>query len=404
MTTSDALTANAGVAGLMTAAVAARRLGVSRATLYAYVSRGLIRSVPAITDPRCRLYVSVDVETLVRQKALTRGPMAASAAALNLGLPILETRVSGIAGGRLVYRGQDALALAELHSVEAVAGILWQAEDRNPFAGLSFNPWNDRDWAWLAGSVEYASPTDRAQMLLSLLAIKPWFLAEQATPAAAARHVLAIGNAVVGAPLAPDVPLHEALAQAWNRPAASDVIRRALVLCAEHELNPSTFTVRVVMSTGATLSMALIAGLAALSGSRHGGMRPEFDAFFDERINGEDASPVEDRVDGDHPILGFGHPLYPDGDPRALALLRHLDVPAPLARVIAEIEQTAGLRPNLSLALWMIEKTHDLPFNTALALLAIGRTIGWIAHAIEQRETNTVVRPRARFIADKPVA
>lgn len=385
----------------MTAAEAAGRLGVSLASLYAYVSRGLVRSVPRADDLRCRLYVAADVETLVRQKTLTRGPVAASAAALNMGLPILETRVSGIVAGRPVYRGHDAIDLAETRSIEDVARILWETGDRDPFADLQFCPWLEPEWPQVAKAMAAASPTDRAQALLSLLAAKPWILVDQPSHEGAARLVRAVANAVVGCRLAPEALLHDALARAWGRPEAADAIRRALVLSAEHELNPSTFAVRVVASTGASLAAALIAGLAALGGSRHGAMRPAFDAFHDGRFRTDPGVMATSfRISRDEPPPGFGHPVYPDGDPRAKALLRHLDIPPPIARITATIEEATALRPNLAVALWMVEKTHRLPPGTALALLAVGRSVGWIAHAVEQQTANAMIRPRAKFICD----
>lgn len=385
---------------LVTATEAAQRLGVSRASLYAYVSRGLIRSVPSENDLRSRLYVSADVETLVRQKALTRGPVAASASALNLGLPILETRVSGIVSGRLVYRGLDAVTLAETHGIEEVAHLLWDAGIPTTFADPGFRPWLEPEWMRTAEVLATASPTDRAQALLSLLANEPGFRADRRSPDGAARLVMAVANAVVGRPLPLEMPLHGALARAWAAPAAETIIRRALVLSAENELNPSTFTVRVVASTGATLVAAVTAGLAALGGSRQGGLPREFDALYGERAwaqCGETAALA--RIGREmSPPPGFGHPLYPDGDPRAAALLRDLDVPAPLARIAAAVEEATGLRPNLALTLWMIEETHGLPPDAALILYAVGRSVGWIAHAMEQQALDTVIRPRAKFI------
>jgi citrate synthase len=387
--------------GLISAAEAATRLGVSRATLYAYVSRGLVRSVSGPDDLRCRLYVSADVEMLVRQKTLTRGPSAASAAALNLGLPILETRVSGIIAGRLLYRGHDAIALAEDRCVEEVARILWETGGSDPFADMLFSPWEEPEWSRVAEVMKAASPTDRAQALLPLLTTNPSLLTRPRPFEGAACLVRAVANAATGHRLDPELPLHRALAQAWERPEAEDTIRRALVLSAEHELNPSTFTVRVVASTSATLAAALIAGLAALGGSRHSGLWSEFDAFYEEQARSAAGEPaILARISRENPPPGFGHPVYPDGDPRTAALMRHLDVPPPLARMTAVVEQATGLRPNFAIALWMLEKAYLLPPGSALALFAIGRSFGWIAHAIEQQTTNAVIRPRAKFIPD----
>src|SRR5689334_17890301 len=98
---------------LIDADEATRRLHVSRATLYAYVSRGLIRSEPQIGKARTHLYALADVERLVWRKTRARKPTAAAATALSWGLPVLETSLSQIERGALTYRGQPIEELAE---------------------------------------------------------------------------------------------------------------------------------------------------------------------------------------------------------------------------------------------------------------------------------------------------
>ncbi len=381
--------------GLMTAGEATSRLCVNRRTLYAYVSRGLIRSVPHPNNPRLCLYVRADVEERVRQKALTRGPAAAAAAALNFGLPIMRTRISSVSGHRLLYRGHDAVALAEGRSLEEVARVLWEV-DHDPFAEVRFLPWRENSWARIAKLVEATAPIDRALILLPLLAITSVTFGEMPPVETAVRVLLAIANAAAGRALEPGMALHRALASAWGTPVAGDIIRRALVLAAEHELDPSTFAVRVVASTGAALPTALLAGLAALGGPRLGGQRPPWRAIYGDWLRGAEAG-VLDQGSSTRPCAppGFGHPLYPDGDPRAAALLKHLDMTSTTRRLVTAIEAKTGLRPNILGALWMIERRFKLPKGAALALFAIGRSVGWIAHALEQRDSDAVIRPRA---------
>src|SRR5207245_5047973 len=102
---------------------------------------------------------------------------------------------------------------------------------------------------------------------------------------------------------------------------AAELLRLALVLIADHELNASTFAVRVVASTGASLVACVIGGLAALGGPRHGGTTEQVEALLDEieRV-GDAAAVAEQRLSRGERLPGFGHPLYPDGDPRALAM------------------------------------------------------------------------------------
>ena len=104
---------------------AAAELGITLPTLYAYVSRGLIRSQPAGDGSRERRYLSVDVAALKERQAQRRDPRHAAVTALNWGTPLLESAVTLIDGGRLYYRGQDALELASSRRFEEVVGLLW---------------------------------------------------------------------------------------------------------------------------------------------------------------------------------------------------------------------------------------------------------------------------------------
>lgn len=371
---------------------AAERLGVSRATLYAYVSRGLVRSVAAGSRSRARLYAASDIEALVRRKARSHGPTTAAATALDWGLPVLETRLSRIEAGRLCYRGEDAIGLADNATLESVARLLWQTKG-DPFADIL---------------AETTLPTAPPQSLdpigIAVRALAPIASDEPPGLPAPRRHrigaclVLAIAGALADAPVS-GRPIHAALAAGWGRPQAADAIRRALVLCADHELNASSFAVRVTASTGASLTMCLLAGLAALSGPRHGGATERVRALCDELATV--ATPgrlVRSRLARGEPIPGFGHPLYPDGDPRAGALLPHCDGDDGLGELIAAVDATTGLKPTIDVALVMVERRHRLPHGAALALFAIGRSVGWIAHAIEQSETGALIRPRARYV------
>ena len=122
------------------------------------------------------------------------------------------------------------------------------------------------------------------------------------------------------------LPLHDRLASAWGvGPKAADLIRRALVLTADHELNASTYATRVVASTRAPLGACVLAGLTALIGPLHGGMTNEVRHLLaDPLVAADPSGAIAVRLARGERIPAFGHPLYPDGDPRAAALLSRI--------------------------------------------------------------------------------
>jgi citrate synthase len=204
-------------------------------------------------------------------------------------------------------------------------------------------------------------------------------------------------------------PLHEQLAQAWapGEPQARDLLRRTLVLLADHELNASSFTVRCAASTGLNLYDATIAGLAALKGPKHGGAGPLAAQMVAEIAEGNMARKIRDRVALGGPVPGFGHVLYRDGDPRADALLaalaragadRRLAVEAP-----AMIAEATGLCPNIDFALAVLMRRLGLPIGHETAIFAVAHTAGWIAHAMEQLSSEALIRPRARYVGPAPM-
>lgn len=211
------------------------------------------------------------------------------------------------------------------------------------------------------------------------------------------------------------LPLHEQCRHAWRlAPEHDALIRAALVACADHELNVSTFTVRCVASSGAQLSMALVAGLAALSGERHGGeplralalVRAAVDAAdmpaaLRRHLRDSDAGPASGGSGGSvygARLPGFAHPLYPDGDPRARLLLSMLPGAEAVQAIARAAGSLAGHAPNIDFALAAIEHTLDLPPGASQILFALGRTAGWLAHAYEQIQEGRLIRPRARYV------
>ena len=203
-------------------------------------------------------------------------------------------------------------------------------------------------------------------------------------------------------------PLHLQIAQAWaaDNKHAPDLIRRALVLLADHELNASTFTVRCAASTGLNLYDAVIAGLAALKGPKHGGAGVLASRLVKTLIDNDVEPVIRERVALGERFAGFGHGVYKRGDPRAMSLLDALTragAPRKFTREVPErIAEATGELVNIDYALAVLVHSLRLPAGSELALFAMARMVGWIAHASEQLQHGRLIRPRARYVGPAP--
>lgn len=399
----------------LSAAEAARILGISRATLYSYVSRGWLRpcSAPAnAAAARSKRYPHEAVLRLAARKADAKRGGHLAAGAMNWGLPVLETQISRIAEGRLHYRAHDALALAGEASLETVASILWDDAQGDHFSAPV---------AVLAPGVletlhtigQGMAPHERALALLPVLAQAAQPSAQAAGPFASGALLMRLLAGLLLEQVPCALPLHGQVAQAWGVDARqAELIRATLVLLADHELNTSTFTVRCVASTGASLAAALSAGLAALSGPGHGGGCAAARRMLDAALCAPSPmaalvalAATPDTCAAGAAIEGYGHPLYPQGDPRAGYLLAQLALDATatprLAAILALCSEGArltGQAPNADLALAALELAGNWPAHAGSVLFALARSAGWIAHAVEQAATGVLIRPRSRYV------
>lgn len=384
---------------LFSAAEAAAYLGVAPASLYAYVSRGQLRSEPG-PDGRTRRYRQADLDVLKQRKG--RAPDGARQA-LDWGMPVLDSTLTLIADGRLSYRGHDAADLAAAGSVEAVAALLWDCPVDAAFPGGEI-PESGTLRHWRNELAGLPGP-ERMMAMLPLAAAENLAGLAGPSPVMAGRLLRQVAAWAAGT--APgDRPLAAVLAQGLRAPgqAAERMLAAALILTADHELNASSFAARVVASTGASLPAVLSAGLAALQGPRHGGMTWRVAALFDEIDQAGAPEPaLAARLRRGEVIPGFSHPLYPDGDPRADYLLSRLndlgpDRAAPILAAIAAGERVTEARANVDTALVAVARTLGLGPEAPFLLFAVGRTIGWIAHAFEQARDGRLIRPRARYV------
>ena len=395
----------------LTSRQAADALGVTRATLYAYTSRGLLRSEPVAGTTRERRYHRDDVDRLTTRKAARRDPSKAAAQGLRWGEPVLESGITLIQGGTFYYRGHDAVRLAEQATAEDVAALLWNADERERdrlFAQPS--ALDARRLTLIARLTPEVRTRLQAALPIAGSEDLPSFDLRPAAVRATGARILRLFTQII-VDGAVREPMHRALQHAWapRRPVAADVIRSALVLCADHELNASAFTARCAASAGAAPYDVISAGLATLKGYKHGGAGERALDIVRHAATPRDARTVlAERLRRGDRIPGFGHPLYPDGDPRAAVLMRLAESSGNdsawrpfrhLAKAGAELLNDA---PNLDFGLAAITRAYRLPDDAPFLLFALARTIGWIAHAMEEYASGHLIRPRARYTGPMP--
>jgi citrate synthase len=399
----------------MTARQAAAALGISLGTLYSYVSRGMLRSDSVAGKPRVRQYRSEDVARLVERKDLRKNPASAAARGLHWGSPVLESALTFVHEGRLFYRGVDAIELAQHSTVEEVAALLWTGDSHR--ASQLFLPKGADLTTTMLAFLKHTprlGPVERCQLVLSAMAatdLAAYDLRPDAVSRTGAR-ILRLMLAAVCAARTPG-PIDATLIQAWvpSRRAVAPALRAAMILCADHELNVSAFTARCIASAQATPYAVVTGALAALRGLRHGGASEEIETLFRETESAHTAREVMAkrlRISGVLP--GFGHPLYPGGDPRASLLIslartygrrRATDLADSLVRAAHSL---TGDLPNVDFGLVALARALGLPPEAPIALFALGRTVGWIAHAIEQYADPQLIRPRARYVGPEPLS
>lgn len=388
----------------LSSTAAAAALGVSRQTLYAYVSRGLLT---AQSDGKAResRYLEEEVKRLAAQRTRGRKPKEVAKATLSWGLPVLESAITLIEDGRLYYRGRDAVALAQSSSVEELAALLWNCNAQQAF-GARDVPVH----AAYAGMLKHFAGRRAEEALLPLFTIASddaatalWQTSPQRTAEGSGALMRLLAASLLGTrPNA--TAIHEQCAQAWRLDAeGAQLVRMALILCADHELNASSFTARCVASTGTSLRASVIAGLAALTGGKHGGTTARAEALFDEIGERDVAGKMQQRLARGEDLPGFGHHLYPDGDVRAGVLLKHILPQHPAWQdMIAAAHALIGQHPSVDFALVAVRRHLQLPVGAAFGLFALGRGMGWIAQALEQRASGELIRPRAAYTGPRP--
>jgi len=391
----------------LTAAEAARRLGVKPATLYAYVSRGVLSRGKA-EDGRASLFSADEVERLAR-----RGRPRRPAGAVDI---TVQSAITEISGDRLRYRGLDATRLAVSRSFEDVAELLWTGDLP---AQSAREPWQARPAALVAGRAAQAAlpagtlPLERLQVIVpAMAATDPLRLQlDQSAVLAAGRSIVA--GMVECLPSAVTASAGEPIAgRLWarlcDRPASPGLLRAmsaALVLLADHELAASTLAARAAASVRADPYAVVGTGLGAVSGALHGGASLGAEALVAAAGSPDDVPQVvAELLRRGEKVPGFGHFVYRGGDPRAVVVLDLVRQAAPKSgqlavaeAVLAEVRQKSLPEPNVDFAIATLARVAGMVRGAGEAIFAVARVAGWIAHALEAYAGDAPLRPRAVY-------
>jgi citrate synthase len=414
------------MADYLTAAEAARRLGVKPATLYAYVSRGVLNRVRA-PDGRTSLFGADEVEQLAR-----RGRPRRPAGVADI---TVESAITEITGDSLRFRGLDATRLAVSRTFEEVAELLWTGEFPSGRES-GREPWRARPAALAAARAAQAAlpagtlPLERLQVIVPAMAATDPLRLQLDRPAviAAGRNIIAgmvdcLPGDVTSAAAEP------VAGRLWSRlcagnepgngqrrpaPGLMRALSAALVLLADHELAASTLAARAAASVRADPYAVVGTGLGAVSGALHGGASLGAETLMAAASGPEDVPRVvAELLRRGEKVPGFGHFVYRGGDPRAILLLDLVRRAAPKSgqlavadAVFAEVRHKSLPEPNIDFAIAALVRVAGMVRGAGEAIFAVARTAGWIAHALEAYSGPGPLRPRAvytgRPAADEP--
>ena len=405
----------------LTAQEAADELGVKIGTIYAYVSRGLIRSQASQEGQRHRMYSRDDVTRLLvrRQMRVSLDPQAQDA--LSWAAPVLETGISLIEDGRLYYCGIPIEEVAVMLRAEELASLVWTEDATNAHALFDFrrhpsaNKYRqklhdlniDRNHLFSLPSFQIILPIAMGDDPIA-------FDLRQDSIALSGARILRLLTSLAAGDVPEDISLAEMLQRGWQPDDERSVrfFDMALIICADHQVKLATFAARVAAALGTTPYSVINTAITALAGPEQGGYTEAVEVFLDEVKTPDQA--VEAicsrlRRSESIPVPGFNNPLYPEGDPRARLMLDALYAEYPdspsivLGRSIqAAVFHLRGEHPKMEFALAIFRRHFELPPSSTLGIFALGRIIGWIGHAIKQYRAKQTIQPRIRYTGPAP--
>jgi citrate synthase len=394
-----------------TAKEAAAALGVSIPTLYAYVSRGFIRS-QGVAGSRNRRYWKVDIERLKgRRIPDEHGQEPPASGEETRGLDN-ETKITLLTHRGLYYRGRDVAELAETETFESVAALLWEADPTMIFGKKL--PSAPPSYSKLKRSLAELTVLEQAMALFPLIERanpRSYDLSKAGfarTGADLSRWFAAI---LVGANAPSDAPVHEFIADSLGAPKGfDDIIRRLLIVAADHEFDPTTYAVRATANAGVTPYYAVVTGIIASRGQRLQSGRMEAAARLLEEILSipDPRDSIVARFRNGEQLVGFVSPVHDKMDPRAAIVMDALKMKLGDDIELRRLQRAADTAAEISGALMefilpaiFVGRKLGLK-GQELAVGSLGRMAGWIAHAMEQYHGHPMIRPRARYTGPLP--
>lgn len=398
-------------------------LGIRKQTLYAYVSRGLIRSIRQ-PGTQNRLYSRDDVERVEARSLARSGHGAVAASAMNWGEPIVPTSVTEITPDGPRYRGQLATDLARSQvTFETIAELLWTGM-RNDYA----KPWpalaTNSDVRWLTRSPTSTDAVEQLLEIFALVTLRLGLVRGSVRERVHGGQTLESGRQIIQtlvgclglasakaryAPMLAGQSITESLMRALALKSSDEnceAIQSVLALFADHELSPGALAARVAASSGASLHACVAAAMCTSSGVHVGRLYDQIDAFLEgAQTHTTLTKKAHELQRRGMAVPGFVHPLYPHGDPRARFLLdvarRRANQSKDLCAIyglVDDMEMQHGIHPRHELAILAVTRAMGLPRQAAGALFVLSRVAGWIAHVQEQRLSGSLLRPRGRFV------
>jgi citrate synthase len=363
---------------------AAALLGVSKPTLYAYVSRGRLARTTA-ADGRTSLFARDDVERLAdKSRRAPSGPRATIDVQISSGVTVIDEHA-------LSYRGSDVVELARTRRFEDVAEFLWSGV--GPADSPTVWPLVDRSERAALAPIDGLSLTSIGRLAAAAHVLASLHPGD--APADAARRLLVAVPAVLGSNRRSGRYARR-LAAAWKRRPSEELVAAvdtALILLADHELATSTLAVRIAASVRSSAGAGFVAGLATVDGRLHGSASAEASRFLADCAASEPRAVIGRLRTAREPIPGFGHKVYRGVDPRFWPLVDHIRRLDPseadlLDAVVAEAGRLVTHQPNVDLAIGALVRAARLPPDTPL--FAVARIAGWAAHFAEELDERPV--------------
>lgn len=412
---------------LMTRGEVLEMLNIKQGTLYAYVSRGIIKTAPH-PDGRKSLYYRTDVER-VRSRKRGRPPQSATAeSTMHWGAPVVASAITQVTASGPFYRSRPAVEMARTGvSFESVAQLLFTGMWQDNFAAWSgidtpqdaqrlLDSYPDRlksgDIGNLLGMVTLAlgmhgrgaaEIADGASVTAARLLIQ--------TMAGCLGFLQPTRRFAVRRPLESLAAFILRASQVEASPEALHALNGAMIVLADNELAPATFAARIAASTNADLFNCVAAAISSHVGFSTGTATQKVETALLQSTSARDLSQRKALVkEYGASLFGFNHPMYPGGDPRADVILELVGALPKLSAgtrntlaFLADVRTELKAHPGVAIAMVTLARALGMPDGSATAVWILSRTSGWVAHILEQRTQAFLLRPRAKFVGNASV-